>query len=372
MTTFCSLHAFVIDRVLTPFAMEAKSRLLKHGAHLTRVFIVLHSLLRAATGSLSHMDCTEVFSHDASHDRVAFGTQGKCVDVLPWADIISKQHLSYQIDFFFLVFDVDPQECLPGYDVLRSQHSLIYSPGSTWNAGRNSIAKNMHMQELTSGTQYKYWVFADQDARYLDCEYCKHMPLNDRVSCCYDHFLHFLLGPQQFAVVALNANQQDANAYADFSRHECVDAQLNAFHRAAVPLLLPYTTELDNTSWWYSQYILYHVSYGCLRGGIVTLGGFVWTESEHSSYPKGVDQSVGLVSLKKIYSALIPWPIATSDKPMMQLGCLSMEMYHPWERRFTSACKSSAWHAAHEYKACVAALKPQYESFLHSITSSTS
>ena len=56
------------------------------------------------------------------------------------------------------------------------------------------------------------------------------------------------------------------------------DAIFNAFHREAVDFLLPYTTQWDRRSWWYSQYSLivlsaafynrHRLQFNALRTGI--------------------------------------------------------------------------------------------------------
>ncbi len=186
--------------------------------------------------------------HD-SQARVALAVQGECLDLPLWQTLLSRQHHLHQIQLFFLAYDKHPKECqLPGFP--SDPSALIHGPNTTWTGGRNALAKAIYWAEQGQGLTFKYWLFADADMVHLECHYCRHLEGEFQPACCYDQLVHFLLGSGQFAVVAVNAYQQDEGAHGLFSRHECPDAMLNAFHRAAVPILLPYDGGLDSISWW--------------------------------------------------------------------------------------------------------------------------
>ena len=182
-----------------------------------------------------------------------------------------------------------------------------------------------------------------------------------------DLFVQFLLGPQQFAMVAISAWEQNPEAYSHFSQHECPDAMLNAFHRAAVPVLLPYNDALEDVSWWYSQEILFHLAYGCVKGGIVTLGGYsmLRSDTEHAEYPKR-DATSPKETIKQYYWPLIPWPVTSAEHRLMQNKCMSSGAVG-WEVTFTSSSKSSAWQRRRAYKVCLEALEPHFIKFMQTL-----
>ena len=66
------------------------------------------------------------------------------------------------------------------------------------------------------------------------------------------------------------------------------DARLNAFHRRAVPVFLPYDPNLDKQTWWSSQAILFHLTTGCLSGsGFALFAGFQTSNTDHRHYTRG-------------------------------------------------------------------------------------
>ena len=48
---------------------------------------------------------------------------------------------------------------------------------------------------------------------HLECHCCRHLEREFQLACCYDQLVHFLLGSGHFAVVAVNAYQQDEGAH---------------------------------------------------------------------------------------------------------------------------------------------------------------
>lgn len=101
--------------------------------------------------------------------------------------------------------------------------------------------------------------------------------------CCFDClFSDVTLGPYSFATVsviadagaeeaplaaaAAAASPPDATRERVVIHRDCVDSNLQAFHRDAVPLFLPYHTDLDSVSWWSPQAILFHYTSACLPG----------------------------------------------------------------------------------------------------------
>jgi hypothetical protein len=68
-----------------------------------------------------------------------------------------------------------------------------------------------------------------------------------------------------------------------------MDAVVASFHRKAIPLLLPYTTAFDNTTWYASQAVLIYRAY-CIYGYVLQFDWIGWdnnaSRNTHSKYPK--------------------------------------------------------------------------------------
>jgi len=96
---------------------------------------------------------------------------------------------------------------------------------------------------------------------------------------------------------------------------DCSDAQLQAFHREAVPILLPYHSELDSISWWCSQATLFYYSAGCLAGAnAVALHKM--GSSGHGNYPRGRDPDGEEAVIKHLFPSLLDFPINPAYGPI--------------------------------------------------------
>ncbi len=65
-----------------------------------------------------------------------------------------------------------------------------------------------------------------------------------------------------------------------------MDAIINAIHREAVSNVLPYVSDYDNLSWWYSQLIVIYKAYYLYHGHILQHSRLVVLNPEHSPYPR--------------------------------------------------------------------------------------
>jgi hypothetical protein len=143
------------------------------------------------------------------------------------------------------------------------------------------------------------------------------------------------------------------------SLFDCIDARSNAFHREAVPVLLPLIETMDNYSWWESQALNWRVNMGCISEYVVVLDSFVPSGNEHADYPKGRDIATEMTVLEAVYGpvGLVPWPINASA----QLSChkgRSVEM-------LTELSPSSRnWMADNKFLTCKGALKSRFDAFV--------
>jgi hypothetical protein len=183
--------------------------------------------------------------------------------------------------------------------LLHPLKEIMTNSTTTWTTGRNVLAQAMYTEEVKRFKQYEAWVFADADSWLMNCARC---PTGDLgAACCWDYmFRDVLLSNYSFATVATMATEverrsvqhlsNDAMLDNTFIFRDCADAQVQAFHRDAVPILLPYHADLDFSSWWSSQAMLFKYTSGCLPGANVVLGRHLYSQSEtHKGYPKGRD-----------------------------------------------------------------------------------
>lgn len=168
---------------------------------------------------------------------------------------------------------------------------------TTWTSGRNELLQLMYAHEVERGEQFTYWVTADGDASHNDCTQCPPTRPPDYTSaaCCWDS----LLGPTlnsdglAFAMVGTILAREELPFFGEsrfrgdtpihqYLLRDCTDGQTMAFHRDAVPLVLPFHEEFDYQSWWASQALLFAYTSACLRGGCAVLEGniHVW-DNEH-------------------------------------------------------------------------------------------
>jgi hypothetical protein len=180
-------------------------------------------------------------------------------------------------------------------------HAARDDPANTWTTGRNALFRIVYAAERTRGLQFSYWVAADGDAAHLDCEPCARTrpPDYSGPACCLDMLLRAL--PRDgfshvgttFAKEEIAATAAAGHAVGErtFAVRDCTDAQIEAFHRDAVPLLLPYHEEFENVTWIASQSMLFLYTSTCLRGsGAVGLGAVVW-DNEHAQGYARVDHA---------------------------------------------------------------------------------
>ncbi len=134
----------------------------------------------------------------------------------------------------------------------------LFQPDSTWNEGRNHLLAEALAREEAAGERYRYLIFLDDDcllqedrtlARQLG------LPLTGNP---FRTFERFLLDWQP-AVGYLRYDWQHVEDGRETNLGHNIDALCNAFHREAVPFLLPYYTGFDAESWLYSQHLINHL-----------------------------------------------------------------------------------------------------------------
>eukprot|EP00884_Botryococcus_braunii_P011378 jgi/Botrbrau1/20240/Bobra.31_1s0033.1 len=272
---------------------------------LLRVLPLFAACLEAVVG----VTATEKLFQGYHPAKVAVSVQGKVDELQLWMMLYGAMSSRNNVGLYLLSYD-KPYKC-------PAHMHCFYFPNSTWTTGRNALAQKIYQTEQGTGHSYKYWCFHDADTWDLSCVACSGIPdrLN-RSACCFDQYVTFLLGPQNFAQVSPGhtANGVVAAPTSPFElvRLDCIDAMKNALHREAVPVLLPYIASLDQVSWWISQALEFHTSVGCLSGYTAVLGGYGEPQiQEHSPYPQGRNDTLERETVDRVFRSrgLVPWPI---------------------------------------------------------------
>lgn len=149
-------------------------------------------------------------------------------------------------------------------------------------------------------------------------------------------------------------------------RVDCIDAMKDAFHREAVPLLLPYISSLDNISWWISQALLFHTTQGCLSGHTAVLGGYGEPlVEEHSPYPQGRSDALERATVDRVFGSrgLVPWPIGGQWMEQGNCGALQPPAGAP-ELISDIVFRSGDWMTSKAYLACRGALQARFDRFM--------
>lgn len=149
-------------------------------------------------------------------------------------------------------------------------------------------------------------------------------------------------------------------------RVDCIDAMMNAYHREALPVVLPYISILDNVSWWLSQALEFHTMQGCLSGGTAVLGGYGEPPlQEHSPYPQGRNDALERATVDQVFGSrgLVPWPIGGQFMEQGNCGALPLPAGQP-ELISEISFRSAVWMTSKSYLACRRALQARFDKFV--------
>ena len=260
----------------------------------------------------------------------------------------------------------------PAFDYLMIQsrvfivneHQLQLPHKTTWTTARNILLDKAMAEEQRQGWRWAYFTFGDGDIKAA-CPQAQELLRKNRTSgdevLIVPHF-RFLLATQQsrflnvtydpcfifFDAFLLSASPAIGviasmgvpilfdGLLSQVVYH--VDAMLNAVHRDAVPLLLPYCPRYDNRTWWTSQAILVYRSL-CVFGHVVQLNVVHAVQQKHRTYPRegdpwAIDQDMNLVPLSLI-------PLQTYMKQARAVSALCLQHYSGWSLGLTSdECRS--------------------------------
>ncbi len=335
--------------------------------------------------------------------KIAIATEGKAEEVSIWVDMMSKMEHKSHVTLFLLSYD-KPLEA--EYCVNQTRVICMYKPGSTWTSGRNELSRAIDSHESSIRHRFKYWLFGDQDMVKLDncgeatrCQGDSFPPRSSALAaCCFDVAMQTLTAPEvQYAVVNFNIwGGGELVDYLGFSHMDCCDASLSAFHRVAVPVVLPYIELVDKISWWEAQGLHFHVVSGCFPGYSVYHNAFsIKATSAHSPYPMGRYPGSVEKAIRQVYEkrGLVPDPLPMNPVQLEQGNCAKLDhdklgLVKSYEPRITTVSNhsssklfggknsapttlktlwvSNAWQKTASFKKCQELLKPRYLSYMKS------
>ncbi len=111
---------------------------------------------------------------------------------------------------------------------------------------------------------------------------------------------------------------------------------------------------------------MFHLNHACVRGGVVTLGGFILAYksiSEHANYPRGLHAEPLKEMLNKDYAPLIPWPLTTAHLSLQQRRCTN-NIDVRFEPRFTDPDISCIWQRTPAFDSCLGSLSEKFRVFV--------
>lgn len=165
----------------------------------------------------------------------------------------------------------------------------------------------------------------------------------------------------QYAIVApsclISGDESCFHSPDEVFDNPCLDARANAFHRAAVPLFIPYLTNLDGRSWWMSQQLLFYFAKHCLpHMSSVQISGFASRNSQSDPYPRGLLPSEEIAAVLGATAPRLYNDLFLSKSPNHQLPVLPQGCGEPGARQNVSIVVrelSGAWMRSAEYSMCL-------------------
>jgi len=199
---------------------------------------------------------------------------------------VVAEHIE-DLDLFLLSFDVE----ITAEVCDHPQIHCVLGQGTTWTTGRNLLAKTMFQVEKASGNAvFNYWIFTDEDMLSIQCDACRDKP--DCAPPCLDSLIdRYMRTPATPPPIIGIRGGVCEDASWDFQELLGMDGMFSAFHRYAVPFMIPYFTDLDSYSWWESQVISFFPAAACLNPNhsMMELNACYYrgTQQKHAEYPKG-------------------------------------------------------------------------------------
>lgn len=135
----------------------------------------------------------------------------------------------------------------------------IFAPGSSWNEGRNRLLGEAIERARSTGNDYRYYIFMDDDCIVREDEALARKLAIPLTGNPFRTFERFLLEWEP-AIGYTRYDWQHAEAGQAVNLGHNFDGLFNAFHRETLAFLLPYYTGFDSESWLYAQHLVNHMA----------------------------------------------------------------------------------------------------------------
>ena len=191
---------------------------------------------------------------------------------------------------------------------ILNEKQMSLSKSTTWTTARNLLLATAMAEEHRQGWRWAYFNFGDGDIQ-VDCPMAQKLLQSNQTDGdeivladhfrslinrtinkdeCFVLFDSFLLSvsPAIAVIDSMGTEEIYVDLFAQIVYH--VDAMFNAFHRDAIPFVLPYCARYDQRSWATSQAILVYRSL-CLYGHIIQLNSMHVTRQIHRPYPQSLN-----------------------------------------------------------------------------------
>ena len=185
-----------------------------------------------------------------------------------------------QCDVLVLSFK---EEC---NDISLPHVKYIFKPSTTWSTGRNALYETAK----ASDKFYFYYIFMDDDVNLKPVKKIDRTPWR-----MFEYSLRVIQPAVAVVDPYLEYRSSKPPKYCEpgsvthFAQVVGFDACFNAFHHQVVDHLLPYPTEYDNRSWWYSQIYISMRSDVKFHGDVVGDTRLRTINNQHRSYPREVN-----------------------------------------------------------------------------------
>jgi hypothetical protein len=277
---------------------------------------------------------------------------------MEWSKIVSKYQPFVRFDSAFNYIMIKPRT------FIINELQLNLTSKTTWTTARNILLEKAFVEERRQGWRWAYFNFGDGDIQVacrLAEKLLKTSQINGDELIIAQHFRSFINMQQSlntilrtdqcfilfdtFLLSASPAISTPTTIYippifdgllTQIVYH--IDAMFNAFHRDALPFILPYCARYDARSWHTSQAILIYRSL-CLYGHAIQFNAVTVTQKQHREYPRNGDAWAIDNDVNVIPSSLIP--LKTYMQQSRLVSALVLEHYHGWSLKMTSSeCRS--------------------------------
>ena len=261
-----------------------------------------------------------------------------------------------------------------------NERQLNLTRKTTWTTARNLLYERALIEEQRQGWHWAYFNFADGDIQ-VNCPLADKLlgksPITgdelvlahqyralidfhqsfypnittDRCFILVDTFL-LTVSPAIASFAGMGIVPLSGSFLAQIVYH--IDAMFNAFHRDALPFILPYCARYDHRTWWSSQAILVYRSL-CLFGHVIQLNAVGVIRQKHRPYPHKANAWAIDTDMNLVPASLIPL-----QKYMQQsriVGTIILQHYSGWSMEMTSSeCRSE--HTVVDLHTCKVSGKP--------------